>query len=327
MKLARGTVACASSLGAILAPAVQAEPFLVRNQHPIVALFGLPAPLPARLPAPGRGTAAALVHWSNFATTDGAEGEFGYTLDGEVFETRLVVDRSIGARLALHGELAYRSLGAGSLDGVIDQWHDFFGLPNGSRRRLPEDRLLIEYRNGAADAPLRLAGDAAGLADVPLAVGYQWHASDVGAVATWLSIKAPTGRAEDLTGSGAVDVALSLAAERQLGGRWQAFGQANLAWLGQGDLLPALQEDFAWSLLGGLGWNAWRGLDLAAQVEANSAVLDSGLDELDGAAVVLTFGGSYRTAGGWRFDLGVSEDVQTDASPDIVLNFGLRRAF
>ena len=29
------------------------DPFLVRNQHPVVALYGLPSPLPARLPAMG----------------------------------------------------------------------------------------------------------------------------------------------------------------------------------------------------------------------------------------------------------------------------------
>ena len=186
MKFACGTVACASVLGAFGPTAAIAEPFLVRNQHPIVALFGLPAPLPARLPAPGRGTAAALVNWSNFATT-GTDGDLGYTLDGEVFETRLVVDHSLGARFALHGELAYRSLSAGSLDGAIDQWHDFFGLPSGSRTRLPDDQLLIEHRNRTA-TPLRVVGDASGLADIPLAVGYQWHASETDALATWLSV-------------------------------------------------------------------------------------------------------------------------------------------
>ncbi|HET7204291.1 MAG TPA: DUF3187 family protein [Steroidobacteraceae bacterium] len=325
MTFARRTAACACVLGAVVAPTAEAEPFLVRNQHPFVALFGLPAPLPARLPAQGGGAVAGLVNWSNFATT-GTEGDLGYTLDGEVFETRVIVDHSLGARFALHGELAYRSLSEGSLDGAIDQWHDFFSLPDGSRPRLPEEQLLLEYRNGAG-TPFRVDGASSGLADVPLALGYQWHASDTGALATWLSIKAPTGSAEDLTGSGAVDVALSLAGERRVGERWQAFGQANLAWLGEGELLPELQEDVAWSLLGGLSWNAWRGLDLAVQVEVNSAVLDSGLDDLDGAATVLTFGGSYRTAGGWRFDLAVSEDVQTDASPDVVFNLGVRHGF
>jgi long-subunit fatty acid transport protein len=56
-------------------------------------------------------------------------------------------------------------------------------------------------------------------------------------------------------------------------------------------------------------------------------VLDTGIEELDGDAVVLTFGGTYRTTGGWQFDVGVSEDVEVDASPDVVFNIAARRGF
>jgi len=56
-------------------------------------------------------------------------------------------------------------------------------------------------------------------------------------------------------------------------------------------------------------------------------VFDGGGTRLSGDAVVLTFGGSYRTQGGWQFDVGISEDVQGGASPDIAFNFGMRRGF
>jgi hypothetical protein len=307
------------------APPARAEPFIVRNQHPIVALHGLPSPLPARLPAPGTGRMTALMNWASFATTE-ARGANRYTLDGEVIEARVTFDRALGERFALHGELAWRSLSEGSLDGSIEQFHDALGLPNGSRHKLPEDQLLLEYRVGNT-VSFRVERDAAGVTDLPLALGYQLRSSPTSALAAWISVKLPTGSADDLTGSGATDVALSLAGERRLGERWQWFGQANVAWLGQGDLLPALQEDLAWSLLGGTSWHAWRGLDFTAQLEANSAVLDSRFDDFDGGALVLTLGGSYRTDGGWHFDLGVSEDIQSDASPDVVFNVAVRHGF
>jgi hypothetical protein len=311
--------------GTVAASAVQAEPFVVRSQHPMTALFGLPAPLPARLPAPGSGAAALAVDWSNFATTE-ARDRLEYTLDGEVVETRATLTYGLSQRFALRGQVAYRSLGKGTLDGTIDGWHDAFGLPNGSRDKLPEDQLLLEYRVSGVTG-FRLEREASGVADIPLALGYQLTESGSSALAGWLSVKAPVGKAEDLTGSGAADVALSLAGERRFGERWQIFGQANLAWLGEGDLLPELQQDHAWSVMGGASWNAWRGLDLTAQLEANSGVFESGLDDFDGGAVVLTFGGSYRTVGGWRFDLGFSEDIQADASPDVVFNLAAHRDF
>jgi hypothetical protein len=33
------------------------------------------------------------------------------------------------------------------------------------------------------------------------------------------------------------------------------------------------------------------------------------------------------TTGGWQFDAGVSEDVEVDASPDIVFHIAARRGF
>lgn len=308
----------------VLAASAQAEPLLTRNQHPLVTLYGLPMPLAARLPGPGSGRLGATLNWSNIATTDSTD-QASYTLDGEVFEVRVRGEHSLGERLAVQGELAWRQTSGGSLDSLLENWHDLFGLPNGSRDRLPEDALLIEYRSGESTL-LRVDDESSGLADLPLSLGCQLAATERGAVATWLTIKLPTGKAEDLTGSGAVDVALSLAGERQLSGRWQLFGQANVAWLGNGDVLADLQQDFAGSLLAGTTWKAWRGLELTAQLEANTAVMDTGTD-LDGDAVVLTLGGRYRTDAGWAFDFGFSEDLQVDASPDFVFLLGLRRAF
>ncbi len=298
-----------------------AEPLATRNQHPLVALYGLPQPLAARLPGAGAGRIGAHVNWSNFATTDTTD-RGGYTLDGEVIEARLQAEQALGEDFAIRGELAWRQLSGGSLDSLVEDWHELLGLPSGSRHRLPEDALLIEYRSGESPL-LQVDDDSSGLADIPLSLGYQLTASERSAVATWLTLKLPTGKAEDLTGSGAVDVALSLAGERQLSDRWQVFGQANVVWLGKGDVLADSQQDFAGSLLAGTTWLAWRSLELTAQLEANTAVLDTDTD-LDGDAVVLTLGGSYRTHSGWVWDFGISEDQLADASPDIVFLLGVR---
>jgi hypothetical protein len=317
-------VAGAGALACLVSAAgAGADALLTRNQHPFVTLYGLPMPLAARLPGPGSGRIGATVNWSNFATTDTTDRR-SYTLDGEVFEVRVQGEHALGERFAVQGELAWRQLSGGSLDSLVESWHELFGLPGGSRNRLPDDALLIEYRSGESTS-LRVDDDSSGLADLPLSLGYQLTASERGAVATWLTIKLPTGKAEDLTGSGAVDVALSLAGERQLSERLRLFGQANVAWLGKGDVLADLQQDFAGSLLAGTTWKAWRGLELTAQLEANTAVMDTGTD-LDGDAVVLTLGGCYRTDAGWAFDFGFSEDLQINASPDIVFLLGVRHA-
>jgi hypothetical protein len=317
--------AAAALICVLTLPAAEAEPFLTRNQNPLLALYGLPSPLPARLPDAGHGRTAAVVNWSNDANLD-ASGSSAYTMDAEVLEVRLHVEHSFWPKVALRAELPWRRVSGGSLDGFIEDWHDFFGLPNGSRDRLPRDELLIEYR--VADATLlRFDESASGVGDIPVSIGYQVHASDARSVAAWFTVKAPVGDAGDLTGSGAVDVALSLAAQSALHEDWDVFGQLNAAWLGDGDLLPQRQESAAFSALAGITWNPWRELDLTVQFEGNSRVFDGGGTDLSGDALLMTFGGSYRTQGGWQFDLGISEDIDVGASPDIAFNLAARRRF
>jgi hypothetical protein len=90
------------------------------------------------------------------------------------------------------------------------------------------------------------------------------------------------------------------------------------AWLGEGERLAARQRDFAWSALAGIGWRAWRGLELKAQLDAHSAVFDEAELDFLGEAFVLTFGGDYRFASGWQLDLAVSEDIAVESASDVV---------
>ena len=115
------------------------------------------------------------------------------------------------------------------------------------------------------------------------------------------------------------------AGERRFGDTWSAFGQFSATALGEGDLLPDQQRDFVVSAMAGIGVNVWRGLDLKLQFDAHTAAFDdTALDYLDDT-VILTVGGAWRSASGWVFDVGVSEDVMVEGSPDVVFVFGVSR--
>jgi hypothetical protein len=312
--------------GALLTPAVAgADPFLTRNQNPLLTLYGLPGVLPSRLARSGEARAAAVVNWTNAAASDEA-GDREYTMDAEVQEFRVHLEHAAGEKFSIRGELAYRRVSGGTLDAFVEDFHDLFGLPDGPRSVMPRDELLIEYLDGG-NSLLHIEEEGSGVADIPISAGYQLIATDERALAAWLTVKAPVGEVEELTGSGAMDVALSLSGDASLADRWKIFGQIDVTWLGEGDLLTELQEDFAWSALAGVTWNAWRGLDLTVQLNANSSVYDIPDLDLAGDAVLMTIGGSYRTEAGWQFDVGISEDIQVEASPDVVFNFALRHDF
>jgi hypothetical protein len=268
---------------------------------------------------------AGVVNWSNAAKIDDSRTST-FTLDAEVIEVRLHVERSVSSTVAVRAELPWKRTDGGTLDSFIEDWHSVLGLPSGSRRRLPRDQFLVEFLSDGT-TQLRVDEDTSGLGDIPLAVGYQLQASDERALAAWLTVKVPVGESSDLTGSGAVDLAVSLSYQAQVHENWELFGQLNAVRLGDGDLLPELQEDGAWSALAGATWRPWRMLDLTVQLGANSRVFDGDGTYLSGDAIVLTFGGRYRTQGGWQFDVGISEDIEAGASPDIGFNFAARRGF
>lgn len=307
------------------APAAHGEPLLTRNQNLLVISYGLPHPLPARLPDSDTGRVTAEFNWSNTSYHEFSDA-YDFTLDGEGRELRLRLEHAIGHRWAVLVEVPWRSLSGGSLDGFVENWHDFFGLPNGSRHNMPRDRYLVEYREGERIL-LQEDDSSSGIADVPLGVGYQVAASERQALATWLTVKAPVGEPEELTGSGAVDVALSVTGERPLADHWQLFGQLDAVWLGQGDILAEHQESFAWAGLVGVSWNAWHRLDLTVQAYANSQIFDLPVDGLSGDAIVLSYGGSYRTTGGWRLDVGMNEDIEVGKSTDLTIYLAVRRGF
>lgn len=321
----RGVLGAAALCAATVGPVAQAEPLLTRNQNPLVAPFGLPSPLPARLPSAGRARVTLDANWSN-AAYDDSSASYDFTLDGESRDVRLRVEYALNSDWAVYGELPWRSLSGGTLDSFIDDWHKAFGLPRGSRNHMPQDRLLIRYVEGSQTL-LDVHDSSSGIADVPVGVGYQVHATEQRALAAWMTVKLPTGDSDGLQGSGATDVALSLSGQAQLAEHWQVFGQVDAAWLGKGDILRERQQDFAWAGLAGVSWNAWRRLDLTAQVYANSRVFDGSIKGLAGDAVVLTYGGTWRTEGGWRVDFGMNEDIEVDASPDATFYFAVQRGF
>lgn len=306
----------------LVAPLAAAGPFPGRDLNPLLAGFGLPSALPARL-ANDSWSVAADLNWASTSLVQRA-GTEQLIADAETREARVTIGRSWSSGFAAQLELPYRYTGGGVLDDAIDSWHDLFDLPAGARSTMPTDRIRIVYQRAGATL-VDIDSPVSGLADASLDFGYSLRSTTATAVAAWLSVKLPTGDAARLTGTGATDVSLAIAGEQQLGEDWSVFGQAGVTWLGDGERLAALQSDLVWNGFAGVGWRAWRGLQLKAQLDAHSAVFeDSDLDFL-GAALVLTVGGDYRFESGWRLDVAVSEDIAVESASDVVFLFGLRR--
>jgi hypothetical protein len=307
---------------ALASSASPAEPFSARDENPLLAGFGIPLSMPAEVPANGTWDWSADIHWASSAIVqDGAYERL--IADAETRELRLAIAYGLAERWAARLELPYRYTGGGDLDAFIDGWHDLFGMSEGMRPLLPRDDYRVAYaRDGSVLMNTRSSSQ--GLADVAMALGYQWSANENGNLASWLRLELPTGDADELTGNGGVDVSLTLAAERRFAQRWSAFTQGSVTYLGDSDVFAAAQEQIVWSGLVGIGVDISRSLELKAQIDGHTAAFDTDLDYL-GEAIIFTIGGSWTFKSGWRLDIGVSEDIVVDASPDVAFVIGVRR--
>lgn len=240
-------------------------------------------------------------------------------LDGETGRVALTYRYGLSDRLTVGIELPYVYHSPGFLDSPIDSWHDFFGLPEGSRESREQDQLEFLYQDTQLTR-VDLTQDANGIGDVSLLAGWLLSDSEGHSTALRLAVKFPTGDSDDLLGSGGTDISLGLAGdiERVLGNeKLSSFYRLNVTYLGEPDLLADLYNDFVGQASAGLAYHFNNGVDLALQSRIRSAVYDSDVKNLGETSVTLTFGAGFRVSEHNRLVLSVGEDIRPGSAPDV----------
>lgn len=151
------------------------------------------------LPLLGEG-AVATDGAARWRVTVGAANEF-YTKGGDLFLDAETLQLDLGLRQTFAPgwewglRLPLLSQSGGAMDGLIENWHSTFGLPNGGRERFAKDGYRIQYtHNGQTLLDLRDGHN--GLGDVQAVVGWQWQTG----LALRGLLQLPTGQASTLSG-------------------------------------------------------------------------------------------------------------------------------
>ncbi len=310
--------AIAAALVALLGGvAAFADSLPIRDQNPLLRGAYLPVPAPARLSDDGWSLASSL-QWSNTVNLGSTRRKF-LRVDEETAELDLTVARDAGP-WRMRATLPVIRRSSGVLDGFIDSWHRFFGLPQGDRPVRPRNAYALDY--GFAGGATTHAPAGSDFGDLALEVGRELVATAGGTLTLWAGVEAPTGGQQHLTGNGALDEGLWVAGEWPLSSRWALSGRAGATYLGGDGPMP-----FARSVRFGTVTATWRAtghLDGVVQFDAHSAIASgSGLAFL-GHVVELTIGGRYRVSGGPVLEFGVVEDIEVDHSPDVTFQLGMR---
>jgi len=213
--------------------------------------------------------------------------------------------------------------GGGILDGLIEGWHRFWGLPNENRADAPQNRYLYQYtRNGQQLLDVNQGSLTFG--DIRLDSGYRLADH----LAARAMLQLPSGDASHLSGNGAFGGALWLDGGLPLKGayldRLTLYGSLGYSYTGTGQVLSQQQKNGLPFGGAGLGYRITRNWDARVQVYFHAAPYrDSELAALDHIAAPLTVSTSYRVASKTAITLGFQEKANIYASPDFGLFLGV----
>lgn len=153
----------------------------------------------------------------------------------------------------------------GKLDSLIEDWHDFFGLPNAGRDQFPQDEINIEYvRDGVVE--YSQTESSSGIGDIALAVGYQ----PAGKTAYFAGIELPTGSKSDFTGNEAIDVAFWLSREIPVNARMNTYGMLGISFPGDDGQLEGLVRDQVLVAQLGLDYRFYNNYVATAQLDLHT---------------------------------------------------------
>jgi hypothetical protein len=285
------------------------------NQGALARSFALPVLGETRVLAPGDYRYRIAVDWTNEYFFDQNANE-SLVEDGETVRIGFGWRGAVAPGLEMGAQLPVLVTGGGVLDGVIQNWHDFFGLPNGGREHAPHDRYLYRYTRGDSTL-LNVDTATTDFGDAELSAGWQLRDG----LALRGMVKLPTGSKSDLTGGNAGGAVWVDYDPFRGSRRWFGFVSAGGSVNAKSSTLSDQQHQ--WLALGGagLGFRLWQPFSLLGQIYAHSQLYgDSSFKALRRDSVQLALGGRYEFAHGTAFVAGIQEDLVTSSSPDFSIH-------
>lgn len=296
-------------------------PLAVRNLSPVVQLYGMPRMSGSRVLNDQTQFSINIEAANNFQS-ENRLGTFVF-FDGETLVTSARVRSSLGRGFEWGFEIPYVAHTGGALDGVVDEFHEVFGLPDGERSLAPRGRLDYLIRsNGVVYADFN--DSVKSLGDVRGFLGYQVFDTPNHALAVRTQIKLPTGRVDDLSGSEGTDVSLWGEYEYDVYSKILDFKltlSGGVSYLGEGKLIP--EDQVSWLGFGHVGLQIpiHPRVALIAQVDAHTDVLDTGNPLIADGGLLGTIGGRVGLGELWWLDLAIIEDLENESASDVVFQF------
>ncbi|NND90975.1 MAG: DUF3187 family protein [Granulosicoccus sp.] len=290
----------------------------LRSQHALGAVFGLPGV--AQRPVQSYEWQLSLEHSNQFM--GGTAGEETLFLDGETTELTFHYRQRLAP--CWQGDLALPFIqhGAGLFDRAIDDWHQFFGMPDAGRDAFAFGEFTYSYRDEDGNG-VTIDQPQSGFGNIRLSVQRSLECqatadSNASESIARLGLKLPTGSLSEFRGSGSPDLYADIQSPVwSSGARWRAGATVGVMLTGRGSRLPPQRALVGFGTVG-VQYRLTHRYRLIAQVDWHTPFFHSRLRELGDATFVLSTGLRYLARHDQTLELSISEDAAIDTAPDIV---------
>ena len=241
--------------------------------------------------------------------------------DGESYTTTAIITVGVSERLSIDARLPYIQHEGGQLDGLISDWHDLWGLPDGNRAARPEDVLQYSYTSSTGES-VSLLTDDGGMGDVSIGAAWQLSSNFEVQSRVWF----PTGDAQRLTGNdgGKLYLGARHASYLQNNNKVSYSASAGVLWTSESELLANTVEDAVFLGRGAVRWQIMPSVAFKAQIDLHSAYYQSDFEEIGDFAHQLGLAASFSLTKNLELDVFFTEDTAVNSASDIVFGASLR---
>ena len=247
--------------------------------------------------------------------------EASFLLDSELLRVRAAVSRDLGPKTFLMAEAELLGAYDGIFDGLLEWYHDLFGIEIPERERRPRNDFLYAA-DLAGRGPVVREPEDLFLGDVRLGVGLRLHPR----VQSLIALTLPTNTGPAGYGRGEVSASLLNTIRLPLTPRLVFEGSLSGGYTPSHGPLAGWQRELFLAGSSGLRWRFWGRQSLYGNLLLHSPYYrDTSLPALDRRDLSFDFGWILAGNGGTELRIGMIEDLEPGGpAVDLVFRVGGR---
>ena len=211
--------------------------------------------------------------------------------------------------LSFYIDIPYIRYGGGFLDDFINDYHGFWGLPNGDRHLYRQRQNRITYQKNQTLTPC------SGFADGQLGITWLMSHQENSQHSVSTAIKPPTAQQDCLLSNGALAFS-QLVTHKWQSSLWTVDLQYGAYWQERYDIFDWQSRPFIKFGTFAIGYNLYKQFDFTLQYDYHSALFRKGRPTPAGeghmGSIGLIYNGNHH-----RFELAVQEDLLVGSTADV----------